>query len=121
MKIETAAAAHEFTLTLVGNRPLNDAEVDALFDAGCDDALVGWQFERVFVDFDREAPTLREAVLSAIENVRTAGFRVAKVEVDDAALAADVNSALDFQARRERDPQFMNAVIEASSAPTAAA
>ena len=38
---------------------------DAIFEAGCDDSTPGVSCGVVFVDFDREAKTLREAIESA--------------------------------------------------------
>lgn len=58
-----------FTLTVEG-RDLQAGEViDALFDAGCDDALVGSSEGVQFLDCDREAGSLGEAVLSAVSDV----------------------------------------------------
>ncbi|MXZ84623.1 MAG: hypothetical protein F4Z02_03070 [Acidimicrobiia bacterium] len=60
-----------FTLTVEG-RDLQAGEVvDALFDAGCDDALVGSSEGVQFLDFDREAGSLGEAVLSAVADVES--------------------------------------------------
>lgn len=62
-----------FSFTLIVDGPdLQDAEVvDALFEAGCDDALVGSSGGVQFLDFDREADTLGEAVLSAVGDVES--------------------------------------------------
>lgn len=60
-----------FTLTVEG-RDLQAGEVvDALFDAGCDDALVGASEGIQFLDFDREAGSLGEAVQSAVAEVES--------------------------------------------------
>ena len=60
-----------FTLTVEG-RDLQAGEVvDALFDAGCDDALVGASEGIRFLDFDREAGSLGEAVQSAVAEVES--------------------------------------------------
>lgn len=62
-----------FSFTLIVDGPdLQDAEVvDALFEAGCGDALVGSTDGVQFLDFDREADTLGEAVLSAVGDVES--------------------------------------------------
>lgn len=69
-----------FTLTVEG-RDLQAGEVgDALFDAGCDDALVGSSEGVQFLDFDREAGSIEEAVLSAVADVESVeGLTVARV------------------------------------------
>ena len=60
-----------FTLTVEG-RDLQAGEVvDALFDAGCDDALVGSSEGVQFMDFDREAGSIEEAVLLAVADVES--------------------------------------------------
>ncbi|MCY3863628.1 MAG: hypothetical protein OXG34_01090 [bacterium] len=47
-----------FTLTVQGRDLQTGEAVDALYDAGCDDALVGSSEGVQFLDFDREADTL---------------------------------------------------------------
>jgi hypothetical protein len=47
--------------------------LDALYEAGCDDAVMGvGQFGMLGMDFTRAAASAEDAVRSAIENVRTA-------------------------------------------------
>ena len=59
---------HQFTLVIAGE--LDRAEViDALFEVGCDDATFGTVDHVGYGDFVREAPSLGEAVGSAIEQV----------------------------------------------------
>ena len=43
-----------------------------LFEARCDDATVGMHAGRMSLDFARSAPTLKDAIPSAIEDVRKA-------------------------------------------------
>ncbi len=74
---------HQFTLVIAGdvNR---QAAIDALFEAGCDDATFGTVDHVSYGDFFREAPSLAEAVRSAIEQVEgVPGLRVLRVEPDD--------------------------------------
>lgn len=61
------AETYSFTLRL--NRVVGDDELDAIFEAGLDDAAV----EGDLVHVDREAPTPLEAVWSAACQVSTAG------------------------------------------------
>jgi len=74
-----APVPHTFTLVLDGD--LNEAVLDALFEAGCDDATVG-QVEGVsYADFVREGPSFEEALRSAIEQVESVlGLSVARLE-----------------------------------------
>ena len=62
-----------FTLIVDGPDLQDTGVVDALFEAGCDDALVGSSDGVQFLDFDREADTLGEAVLSAVGDVESVG------------------------------------------------
>lgn len=73
---------HTFTLVLdTSPETIVGPFADALFEAGCDDASLGASEGKVRLDFDREAPTLIEAVCSAIEEVASVGGRVLRVEV----------------------------------------
>jgi predicted DNA-binding transcriptional regulator AlpA len=84
--------SYNFTLILSGVREIEAEVEDALFDAGCDDALLGSRDGVVFLDFEREAPSAREAVLSAIADVGKAGIgaRVARVEPDELVTMAEI-------------------------------
>jgi len=74
---------HQFTLVITGD--LESAEpIDALFEAGCDDATFGTVDHVGYGDFIRESPSLGEAVRSAIQEVESVGdLRVVRVEPDD--------------------------------------
>ena len=77
----TPLPVHEFSIRTAGVSVMDDAVFDALFEAGCDDALVGTDPDGDFLDFGRAAPTFEDAVASAraaIESVP--GLRVARVE-----------------------------------------
>src|SRR5690242_7549111 len=58
-----------------------------LHAAGCDDSTLGARGSAYFLDFDREAQCLGDAVGSAIEQVERAGFRVAEVRIGEAGAA----------------------------------
>ena len=77
----SSSPVHDFTVRTAGVSVMDEAVFDALFEAGCDDALVGTDPDGDYLDFGRAAPTLEEAVASAraaIESVR--GLRVVRVE-----------------------------------------
>ena len=72
---------YEFTIIL--KQPeVTDADCGTLFEAGCDDSTVVSKNGVTCVIFDREAPSLEEAIRSATADVRKAGFDVARVEMD---------------------------------------
>lgn len=64
----------EFTLVLSGVNALTREVLDALYEAGCDDALVGMRGGVAFADFCREADSFPNAMLSAIRDVERAGI-----------------------------------------------
>lgn len=65
---------YDFSLTLSGINELTDGQVDALFQAGCDDATPCVIGGKVRLDFSREAPSYEEAISSAIRDIRRANF-----------------------------------------------
>jgi len=80
---------HSFTLVNEGvslSSP-DSAAADALYEAGCDDALLVSHGVEQQIIFDRDADTFAAAVASAINAVETAvvGARVIRVERLDAA------------------------------------
>src|SRR6185312_14822579 len=64
---------YSFTLIYTGADDLTQGLCDALFEAGCDDALLGLRDGLITLDFDREAATYQEALQSAIRNVDESG------------------------------------------------
>ena len=77
----SSSPVHDFTVRTAGVSVMDEEVFDALFEAGCDDALVGTDPDGDYLDFGRAAPTLEEAVASAraaIESVP--GLRVLQVE-----------------------------------------
>ena len=68
-----------FTLIVDGPDVQSGTTVDALYETGCDDALIGRADGVQYIEFDREAAGLAEAVLSAVADVeRAAGVQVVR-------------------------------------------
>jgi hypothetical protein len=84
MSIEIALKTYSFTMVLSEVTEITVEMADALFEAGCDDSTPGSRCGVVYVHFDREAPTLGDAIGSAVKDVERAGFSVARVEVEAA-------------------------------------
>ena len=59
---------------------------DSLAAAGCDDASVRGHQEGMEVLFDRGADTLQEAIQSAVSDVESAGYQVARIQLEREAL-----------------------------------
>jgi hypothetical protein len=74
--------AFEFTLILPSVGELTDQLTDALYESGCDDALVGCQNGMLFLDFRRDADSMESAVQSAIADVQSAGIATTNIRVE---------------------------------------
>ena len=103
---------HHFTLIVEGPDLQESALVDALYEAGCDDALVGRVDSVQYLDFSREAPTLEAAVLSAVHDVE----RVEGVEVVRLASAGLVSMA-DIATRTGRTRESVRLLIAGERGP----
>lgn len=73
---------YEFDVVLTGQTEVTEEQAEALFAAGCDDATPASSNEVAWIHFDREAPSLEEAIRSAVAQVRAAGLSVKKIELD---------------------------------------
>jgi hypothetical protein len=76
---------HSFTLFFSGADVLDDEQFDALYEAGCDDALFGARDGAQYGAFDREADSFSEALASAIRDVTSTvtGLHVVRIEPDE--------------------------------------
>ena len=69
-----------FTLTVDGPDLQTEPFIDALFEAGCDDATVGRTDGVQCIDFDRKAESLGEAIISAVRDVeQVEGVQVTRI------------------------------------------
>src|SRR5579872_2338859 len=84
----------QFTIVLK-NLPenINNLE-DSLYEAGCDDALVNFRNGAVYLDFDRTASSLEEAVVSAIKNIQSMDAEVASVAPDNLVTESEIAKRL---------------------------
>jgi hypothetical protein len=87
---------HTFTLILSGIATLTPELADALYAATQGDIELNLRDGVAFVDFQRKAKTLREAITSAIREVdqAVAGVRVVRVESEAANVIAKINADL---------------------------
>lgn len=85
---------YQFTLVISGDVDHDDA-IDALFEAGCDDATIGTVDGVGYADFVREARSFGEAVGSAIKQVESiSGLQVQRVEPDDLVTMTEIAERL---------------------------
>jgi hypothetical protein len=107
---------HAFTLILGGIADFRAAS-EALYAAGCDDALISRSDGVVSVDFDREAPTLVEAFSSAVQDIRRADIGATVIRVEDATpdpggYASTINSVLQISRAIAINPELRPVVLE---------
>lgn len=72
---------YQFTLVLDGVDEKTSNLEDALFEAGCDDALINYKNGTVYLDFDRDDKSLEHAIISAIRSVESCGIGATIVSV----------------------------------------
>jgi hypothetical protein len=84
---------HEFALVLTGISDFDDDFMDSLFEAGCDDATPCLRYGTVVLTFARSAGSLREAILSAIRDIRNAKLGVDVLQVDECNLVTQAEIA----------------------------
>ena len=78
---------HHFTLIVDGPDLQDDTLINAVFEAGCDDAAISRTGGVQYVDFDREAASLDQAILTAVTDLeRIDGVDV--VRIADAGLVS---------------------------------
>jgi hypothetical protein len=92
---------HTFTLVLTGPDPSDPANLDRLFEAGCDDATFGARDGVFIAEFDREASSFSHALTSAIADVESAvrGLQVLRVEPEELVTASEIAT----RTRRSRE------------------
>jgi hypothetical protein len=81
-RIEATMKTYEFDVILKDATEVSDDQADALFEAGCDDGTPTSCDGLAWIHFEREAPSLEDAVRLAVAQVRSARLSVAKVELD---------------------------------------
>lgn len=67
---------------------------DSLFEASCDDALINFRNGAVYLNFDRTASSLEEAVISAIKNIQSIDAEVASVAPDNLVTESEIAKRL---------------------------
>ena len=101
-----------FTLIVDGPDLQDQPLIDRLFEAGCDDATIGSSDGVQYVDFDREAEALDDAILSAVDDLeKLEGIEV--IRIADAGLA----SLADIAARVGRTRESVRLLVSGTRGP----
>lgn len=103
-------ARHEFTLVLDGVIEITAKLENALFESGCDDATLTMRNGRAFLLFSREAPSLTDAVLSAIRDVARSELGVSVLRVDESQLVTQADIARRLGWSRQLVHQYVTGV-----------
>ncbi len=89
-------AAYQFTLVLTGVTEITPELADALYSATGGDIEFSMRDNVAYLEFERTALSLQDAIDSAIQQVEGAGcgVRVARVESEAANTIAKINAGL---------------------------
>ena len=101
-------AEHDFALIVGGVEALPQHVEDALFNAGCDDATLSIQYGLLYMEFSRSAPSLEDAIIGAINDVRNAGIGAEVLRVDECDLVTPSEIARRIGRTRQLIHQYMN-------------
>jgi hypothetical protein len=102
-------AEYDFTLILTDDiRDFTDETVDALCEAGCDDATIAQRYGRIYVTFSRDAESLASAIVSAIEDVRKASICAGVMRVDNCNLVTQAEIARRLDRPRQAVGQYIS-------------
>ena len=104
---------YDFALILSGVPELTTDVEDGLFKAGCDDATLSMQFGSLYMEFSRSAPSLKDAILSAIRDVRKAGVGADVWRVD----SHDLVTPSEIARRIGRTRQLVHQYITGARGP----
>lgn len=74
--------------TLLLDRVPDDDQVDALFDAGCDDSTLEERTGVALLHFDRDCDNLADALLAAVAQVEAVGLFAEHIQSDDTELVS---------------------------------
>ncbi|MDZ4818703.1 MAG: helix-turn-helix transcriptional regulator [Planctomycetota bacterium] len=108
MKPEACESEYDFVLVLRGISEATEEVESALFEVGCDDATISVRSGCVYLTFSRSAPSYKDAVLSAVRDVRKAGHGIEVLRVDDCNLVTQADIARRIGRTRQLVQQYIN-------------
>ncbi len=77
---------YNFRVVITGHENPTEEMANAIFEAGVDDGSLGRCGNVVSVDIDREASDLGQAITSACQQIRSAGYPISGVEIGSASV-----------------------------------
>ncbi|MFC4270740.1 hypothetical protein GQF03_03330 [Sneathiella chungangensis] len=72
----------EFSIIASGRSIEDDDFVNAVFEAGCDDATLSFQKGVIIAEFEREAESFAKAIASACSQLHQTGLKIERIEPD---------------------------------------
>ena len=117
MNSEVCKSEHDFALVLTGISKVAPEAENALFDAGCSDATLSIRAGRVFLTFSRNAESLKDAILTAIQDVCKANIGADVLRVDTCNLVTQADIARKIGRTRQLVHQYMMGVRGPGSFP----
>jgi hypothetical protein len=106
-KTENCQQDYDFALILSGVHELTTKVENALFEAGCNDATLSVQNGNTYMVFTRTANSLKDAILSAIRDVRKADIGADVRRVDECNLVTPSEIARRIGRSRQLVHQYM--------------
>ena len=104
---------YQFTFILDYAGGLNSELEDALFEAGCDDALLYQQNGILHLEFVREANSLKEGVSSAMIAITSANVPVALAGVEP----GDIVTAAEISRRLRLSREYVRLLVKGERGP----
>lgn len=98
----------DFALVSGGVAELSPATADALFEAGCDDATISLRHGLLYAEFSRAGRSLKDAILSAIRDLRDADVGADVLRVDECDLVTPAEIARRINRSRQLVSQYIN-------------
>ena len=98
---------YDFALIVAGVPELSDDVVNALFDAGCDDATPSMQYGLLYLEFSRSAESLQQAIISALQDVMNSQLDAHVLRIDDCNLVTQAEIARRMGRSRQLVHQYM--------------
>ncbi len=108
MEPHSCQCEHDFVLILSDGVTLTPALEDALFTAGCDDATISARSGRVYLTFTRIGTSIKDAILSAIQDVRRANIGADVLRVDYCNLVTQADVARRIGRTRQLVHQYIS-------------
>lgn len=83
-------ATFDFTIIASGLDPEAEDFEARFYDGACNDATVSYQNGHIILDFGRDAPSITEAIVTAVQDATAAGVTVERVEPDPLVSLSDM-------------------------------